>query len=545
MSLIGFLVPFVLVLGILILFHEIGHFVAAKALGVKVERFSIGFGPSLYSWTRGETEYRIAWIFLLGGYVKMTGEVPGEVPDESVTEADRARMFTSKPAWQRITISVAGPAMNFVLPLFLLSGAYMVGVPTPTARVGAVVAGSPAAAAGLQAGDRIVSIGGQAIEWQAIEWWAELVDGLEERTPLAVALEVSRRGETLRVALDLSGAKDDLKGLGLSPVAPAALVAISGPHTPAARAGLRTGDQITRWGERDIRDWPALVEAAEGVSGPVELELARAVEGSKPETIRVKLQVESRSLDRLGILTGDLLVHEVETESPAEVGGLQAGDLVLAAGGKPLGSFQELAQRIRATEGSALSLRVLREGRPLALQVIPVERVVVNRGLKDRTYAIGVRGGAPGGAELGSLRVNPLRAVVLGTEWSWQIIVRTFEGIGMLISGRVGREGLAGPIGIGVIAAQSFQAGWVQGILIMAVISINLGILNLLPVPILDGGHILFALVEGAKGSPVSFRTREIGQQIGLTLLVLLMVFAFWNDFSRYWSDIVLFFTRG
>ncbi|MEE8558116.1 MAG: RIP metalloprotease RseP [Myxococcota bacterium] len=534
MSFFEFVGPFVLVLGVLIFVHELGHFLAAKGFGVKVERFSLGFGPAIVQRTVGETEYRVAWI-PFGGYVKMLGELPGEpLPEEELPRA-----FTSRPVYQRVVIAAAGPAMNFFLPLLLLGGAYIAGVPSATARVGSVITGSVAEASGLLPGDRILSVGGQPTEW-----WAEVSDEVEEAAG-ALILEVERRGEQRTLTLQAGSEVDRTAlGLGMQPSAPAAVLAVRDERAPAALAGLRTGDRVVRVDGAEIQDWPAFVETLEGKSRSVDLEVARAVEGQEPETLRVTVEpVGPGVVQRLGILSGDLLVDQVEDGSPAEAGGLEVGDLVLAVNDRPIRGFRDLAAQIRSSGGAPVQLRVLRDGRPVGLEVLPEERTLVRAGIKEEAYAIGIRGGAPGASELRTRRIaNPFTALAMGAEWSLDITVRTFQGIGMLLSGKVGREGLAGPIGIGVIAAQSFQAGWVPGLLIMAVISINLAILNLLPIPVLDGGQIVFALAEKAKGSPISFRTREIAQQVGVTLLLLVMVFAVWNDFTRHWPDIVGYF---
>jgi regulator of sigma E protease len=534
-SLLDFVLPFIVVLGVLIFVHELGHFIAAKACGVKVERFSLGFGRAIASRTVGETEYRVAWL-PLGGYVKMLGEIPGE----EMPQEDADRSFNAKPVWQRIVIAVAGPGMNFALPVLLLGAAYMVGVPTATSRLGTILPSSAAEQAGVQAGDRLVAVGGTGVEW-----WEDVSETLGEATPGPVPIEVDRGGTRIHFTLDVPPEGGDPVDLGLLPSAPAAVIALRSEETPAFRAGLRTGDQITHVAGEEVADWPALVAALESAgSAPgrrVELEIARANEG-EVDTLRLTLEVKEGGR-ALGLLPGDLRIHDVEPESPAATAGLEGGDLLVEVDGRPVSSFRALAERIRRSGGEPVPLGILRDGELRRVVVVPEQRDIVERGLKDRVFAIGVRGGIQAQPELLPRRTsNPVTALAMGAGWTAEITVRIFEGIGMLVSGRVGRENLAGPIGIGVIAAQSFQAGWVQGILMMAVISVNLAILNLLPIPVLDGGQIVFALAEGLKGKPVSFRIREVAQQIGIALLLCLMVFAFWNDLARHWSDILSFF---
>jgi regulator of sigma E protease len=400
--------------------------------------------------------------------------------------------------------------------------------------------GSPAERAGLAAGDRIL-----AVEGVPVEWWDDLAEGLGRSGAGTLTLEVERRGERTRrsIEIDKKGAAPDQVGLHRG--GPAAVVAVASADSPAAQAGLRTGDLVQRVGGREVPSWYDLVSALEEERGRVEIEVLRSPSEGAPETLRLVLALGEGPdpIGRLGIFPGDLSVQQVDPDSPASRAGLRSGDLLLAIDGERLRTFRGLAERIRRSEGRAVTLEILRDGERLALDVVPERRDVVELGVKERVYAIGMRGGTSASPELRSRRTsNPVVALAMGVEWTGEIIVRTFEGIGMLVTGRVGREGLAGPIGIGVIAAQSFQAGWVQGILMMAVISVNLAILNLLPVPVLDGGQIAFALAEWLKGGPVPFRIREVAQQVGLAILLCLMVFAFWNDLARHWSDIVSFF---
>jgi regulator of sigma E protease len=531
MTFADYAIPFILLLGGLIFFHELGHFSVAKWLGVKVERFSIGFGPSILRKRWGETEYQVAWL-PLGGYVKMLGEIPGE----ELPEEDRERSFNAQAVWKRVAIASAGPAMNFVLPVLLLAGVYMSGMPTPTSLVGTVVAGSAAEQAGILRGDRVVEIDGAPIAT-----WDQILGALEGRGGYEVRLGVDRSGDRLEFVIpELPSG-----GLGLEHDAPSATLAVVSASTPAAGVGLETGDRVKAVGGEPVESWHDWTEALARVRGPLDLEIERRL-GEEQETLRLRVpgSGDAWSLDRLGVLPGDLAISSVDPDSPAGRSGLQAGDLLIEIDAADITSFRALAERVRSSEGTPLVLTVLREGQRMELRVTPEERTLEHRGVAERVFAIGIAGGAAWvpGERVDEVTGNPFVALALGADRTWEITTRTFEGIGMLLSGKVGRESLAGPIGIGVIAAQFFQLGWIQYIHIMAVISVNLAILNLLPIPILDGGQIVFALAEGVKGEPLSMRVREIAAQIGVSLLVLLMGFAFWNDLSRYWSRIINFF---
>jgi regulator of sigma E protease len=533
MTLADYVIPFVLLLGGLIFFHELGHFAVAKWLGVKVERFSIGFGPSILRKRVGETEYQIAWL-PLGGYVRMLGELPGD----ELPESERDRAFTTQAVWKRIAIASAGPMMNFVLPVVLLAGIYMTGMPTPTSKLGTVVPESAAEKAGMLRGDRIVSVDGQPVDR-----WDAFAEAIEGREGSSVRFGIEREGTRLEVRVPELPAE----GLGVEHDAPSATIAVVARAMPAGQAGLETGDLVRSLNGAEVASWQDLQQTLAGAQGPLELEVARKL-GDDTETLRLRVPApapgEAWSLERLGVLQGDLAIASVDASSPAGRSGLEAGDLLIELDGEPITGFRALAEKVRASEGARLDVVVLRDGERIPLDVTPEERSLERHGVIERVFAIGIAGGAPRvrGEMVDEITRNPFRALALGTSRTWEITVRTFEGLGMLISGQVGRENLAGPIGIGVIAAQFYQLGWLQYIHIMAVISVNLAILNLLPVPILDGGQIVFALAEGVKGEPLSLRVREVAAQIGVSILVLLMGFAFWNDLSRYWSRILDFF---
>lgn len=539
-----YIVPFVILLGGLIFVHELGHYVMAKLFGVKVERFSLGFGPAIVRRTVGETEYVVAWL-PLGGYVKMLGEIPGE----ELAPQERGRSFNGQPVWKRVAISLAGPVMNLVLPVVVLAGVFIAGMPTATSRVGTVLPGSAAADAGMLPGDRITVIDGTPV-WR----WSDVTDAVRGAGDRKMRFEVAREDGS-PAELDVTPQSGRI---GIDHSAPAASIGILGPETVAASAGLRTGDRIEKIGGTEVGDWYALAPVLESAAHPVELMVKRRVSETwevttagppSEETLILTLPVPTEpsvpwTPDRLGIITGDVAILSVDGEGPAAEAGLAAGDLIRTVDGVPLLSFRSLAEYIRSGEGAKIHLVVLRGGVEVATHVVPEKRTLERQGIPETVFAIGIAGGASpvAGEYVDEVIHNPLIAAWRATTRTTEILVRTLDGIGKLATGQVGRESLAGPIGISVIAAEFFRIGWLEYLHIMAVISVNLAILNLLPVPILDGGQIVLALVEGVKGRPLGTRAREIAQQVGLSLLVFLMGFAFWNDLSRYWSRIVGFF---
>lgn len=539
MSFAEYLGPFLLLLGVLVVFHELGHFAVAKWFNVKCERFSVGFGPSILRRKIGETEYVLAWL-PLGGYVKMLGESP----DEELSPEEEARSFNGQSPLRRIGIALAGPGMNVLLSIVVIAGMYMTGWPTPTSQIGSVSAGSVAETAGLLAGDRVVRVDGQEI-WR----WAELTDAIQASGGGPLSLEVERRdaqGVRMVEVVATPERSDGRLLLGIEQQRALAVIAVPDPEAAAARAGLQTGDRVIELGAQRVVDWYGFVSGVEGARGDLAIEVERSVAG---ENARVRVTVpgtdEAWTLDRLGVNPVDFAISFVEPASPARRAGLEKGDIPLRFGAEAVGSFDEFAARIRESRGRTLQMTVLRDGDEVVLEVTPAERTRPVDGEVQTSYAIGVHGGML--RTEGELRddtiLNPVRALWTGAQRTYQITAATLYGLSQLLTARIGVENLAGPIGIGEIAADSFaEEGWFSFLWIMCVISVNLAILNLLPIPILDGGHIVFALAEAARGGPVSLRAREIAQTVGLSLVVLLMGFAFWNDLSKHWQGIVGWF---
>jgi regulator of sigma E protease len=534
----------VLMLGPLITVHEFGHFIAAKLCGVRVLKFSIGFGPPIgfgrfrMRWTRGGTDYVIAWL-PLGGFVKMLGENPDEV-DSPEAKADASHTLGGKPTWQKLSVIFAGPAMNLALPVFLFAGTLALGIDRREAVVGNVEPGSPAAEAGLLPGDRVFSIQGEPIAW-----WDELEKQVRSQPGQQLRLAVEREGRRFdldveveeRAGLDIFMLNSDVGWLGLKHARQKSVVGITSTGVPAARAGLRSGDRVARVGETPVEDWTGFSEAYARSQGSVELTVIRGAEAEESE---IQLTVPAvGSVAQLGVIPAVVLVASVSEGKPAERAGIEPGDLIVVVDGAPLGSFLTFQETVLASKGRVLEILVARDGETRRLSIRPELTKLGVGGMEEERYLIGIQGDdatLPGAIATDQVR-NPFvafpRAAVMTVD-----LTRIFlDGFRKIISGEISRRNIGGPIEIAKQSHMALRAGWDHFLNLLILISINLGILNLLPIPILDGGQALLFTVEGVKRSPLSLRTREFVQQLGLVVLVALMGFAFWNDLTRHWSS--------
>ncbi len=546
---------FVLLLLVLIFVHELGHFLVAKACGVRVLKISLGFGPPIgfgrwrLAWRRGDTDYVVAW-FPLGGFVKMLGENPDEQDDPEV-HAHPSEALGAQPLWQKLAIVFAGPVMNLLLPVVVFVGMLAVGMPRADGLIGTVEVGSPAAVAGLQPGDRVVELSGQPVRW-----WRDLDAGLRDSYGQEVTLRY-QRGEvsgaaTLPVAtrsgFDEFGQVRDVGWIGIGHERPRAVLGIPSALAPAQRAGLRSGDLVTAVAGQPVEDWYAFVAAyaAAGRSGTVGIEIQRgsAMEG-EPLALDVPALGDAAAL---GVVSAIVLVKQVEVGSPADAAGIEGGDLIMELDGQAVTSFFSFAQAVSTGGGRPIELVIARQGalREVSLepQLIPTD---MGLGMKEPRFRIGIAGVdaiLPGSLAIEQLR-NPLVSVPRAVRMTVEVTRVFMVGLGKIITGEVSRKQVAGPLGIAEIAGRALQQGWKSYLRIMVLISINLGILNLLPIPVLDGGQALVFLVEAIKRSPLSLRTRLAVQQVGLTMLVLLMGLAFWNDLSRLWSRVAEWLPDG
>jgi regulator of sigma E protease len=547
---------FVVMLGVLIFVHELGHFMAAKACGIRVLKFSLGFGSPIgigrfrMRWVRGHTEYVVGWI-PLGGFVKMLGEEPGPEADPELV-ADPTETLEAKPLWQKLIVIFAGPAMNLLLPVAIYVAILAVGFPQADSVIGEVEADSPAAVAGLRPNDRVI-----AIDETPVQWWRQVEDAFVAHTSGELAIRYERDGveETARLSIesrqrsDVFGELVEVGWWGLYHRRPQAMIAMTDRTLPAYRAGLRTGDRVTEVAGEPVADWYTFVDAyaAAGRGGEVSIALVRGRETGE----EVALQVPALGdLESLGVIRADVLIAEVADDSPAAEVGLRSGDLIQRVDGVPTRSFESFANSVRASGGDSLALSVLRDGETLEFSVTPalIQTDLNGFGIEVPRYRIGIVGNnllaVPGSIGFEQI-LNPLVAVPYAVELTIEITRLFLRGLGKLITGDVPRNQLAGPIGIAEIAGKALERGWMDYLQTLILISINLGILNLLPIPLLDGGQAIVFLVEGVRNERLSLRTREFVQQIGFTMLIVLMGFAFWNDISRNWSRVVDWLTGG
>ncbi|MBM3777857.1 MAG: RIP metalloprotease RseP [Acidimicrobiia bacterium] len=424
------LLAFLFVLGVLIFVHELGHYLMARRQGVRVLTFSLGFGPKILNVRRGDTDYCVS-IIPLGGYVKMAGENPED------PRAGQPDEFLSKTKWQRFQILIAGPAMNILLALVVTAVVLMQGTQVPAyddqpAVIGGLVEGSPAAAAGIQRGDRILSVAGDATPT-----WADLVLAIGIRPEREVAITLARGAETLAVT-------------------------------------VRTGSE------------------------------------TQFETGTIGVQPDINPV-----------IVSVVPGSPAEAAGLRVGDVVLAVDGMRTVMPSDLVAATADKAGVPIELTILSDGTERTVRVTPE--------LREGRGMIGISPSVP----TVDFQPSPLQAVTMSVDRTIEGSSLIFKTVGHLLSGEASPRQLMGPVAIAQLSGQSAEAGWVPLFALMSIISLNLGILNLLPIPVLDGGHILILALEGIARRDFSIRVKEKMLMAGFVLLFMLMITVIYNDLTR------------
>lgn len=441
---------FALVLGVLIIAHEFGHYLVARCAGVKVLRFSVGFGRVFWSKRIGRdgTEWAIG-LFPLGGYVKMLDEREGAVAPEELH-----RSFNRQSVWRRMAIVAAGPLANLLLAIVVYWGLFMQGTEEPRPILAAPSLASPAAAAGFENGERVLKVGGELVQtWQEMRW------------------------VILRRAVDL-------EAIDFEVINPRSEIAVRRLDLSSVRAGAWEGDALEKLGINFFRP-------------------------------------------RIPAVIG-----KVSAESPAAVAGLSPGDEILQIDGVPVAAWTDVVRRVRAAPGISLEFEVRRDAQRLLLIVTPAQ-------VEDQGIAIGRIGAVvkdPGFSRnelMITVRYGPFAALGKAVDETWDKSVFSLTMMGKMIVGEISWRNISGPVTIADYAGQSAKLGIGYYLKFLALVSISLAVLNLLPIPILDGGHLLYYVLEIIKRGPLSERSMEIGQQIGLALMLMLMACAFYNDINR------------
>ncbi len=445
------ILSFLVTIAVLVVIHELGHYAAARLVGVKILRFSVGFGRTLFMRRRGadQTEWAIAAI-PLGGYVKMLDEREGDVP-----AADRARAFNRQGVWARIFIVIAGPVANFALAFLIYWILFIAGLPGVKPVVGDAPRDTPAAVAGLANGDTIRAIGEEPVHtWTDVRW---------------LLLKEAVKREAVLIEVESAGGARATRKLDTSVI---------------------TKDDLDRdfLGKLGLRPYRPAVPAT----------LGRVLPGSA-----------------------------------AERAGLAQGDRIVAIDARPTRTWFDFTAGISSSPGRTLVLEVERQGRRFELRATPES---AGEG-ETRIGRLGVEAGAELKREYErmttTVRYGPVDAVGRAAHKVWDLSVFSIKMLGRMVVGDVSWKNLSGPITIADYAGQSAQLGWITYLGFLALVSVSLGVLNLLPIPLLDGGHLVYYFAEIVKGSPVSEKVMEIGQRFGLALLLGLTFFAFYNDINR------------
>lgn len=538
---------FVILLSVVVLFHEFGHFIVGKFFKFGIDAFAIGFGKAIFKFKKGETEYRFNWL-PFGGYVKFVGEMT----DEEVPEEDRHRAFSLRPGYQKAAVVFAGPTMNIVLAFLIFSIMFLIGFPTATTRIGYVAPDSPAQQAALFPGDRIIEVEGEKV-WR----WDSLAKIIEDNPDKPIRMTIERDGETLfkSVTPRLSDKrnifnlpeKKGVVGIGENGMRP--LVGIPDPDSVAAKAGLRTGMQIIQIDQKRIYFKETLERLLrDGVEHRlIVVENFDDTEDQWHKKIIQLPAVEGTDMEAYGIEYADLYVYQVQEDSPAAKAGLKPLDKLLSVDGLPIDNWETFTSTVHDSPNLELMITVLRDGRDVELKVVP--ELHKEKNLMGEALAYGrigiVRAAAFEPAETAPERyLNPAKIMQRGAELSYYWTVITLKAFVLIFTGDVSPKAIGGPITIAVMAGESAKLGIFPFFLLMAIISLNLAVVNMIPIPIFDGGHFVFYVVEMIRRKPTNRAVLDIAMRIGVAMLAVLIVLIIYNDLSRFSYNIKALFVK-
>lgn len=517
---------FILFLGPLVFFHELGHFLFARLFGVRVETFSIGFGPKLLKYKKGDTTYAISLI-PLGGYVKMFGDDP--LKKDEVPEEERDKSFTHKSKWQRFWIVMGGPLANFILAFVIFFALLSVGEKLPEVRVGGISEESILYQQGLRPGDLLSKINGKEV--------TNPTDIILDDSDLVRSVTVKRLEEMKTFSFSMES-EEFLKAL------------MQVPPQYSLRLPLAVDKSGHFWGvsldEKKV-DWHISFEQISESAAGQKIFLFPLSKESKPferkfvtsEGSLKSFRLENagpfalaKKLRQLEMAPHDLAVKSVLMHSAADKAKLKGRDVLVKLNGKDIYNFEDLSKSLQATQDENVSFVYWRDGE--VNEVVLQPKMMSENGKKSKKIGVYT-----------SMMIQELKLVegkpksfpeafVFSFKRTIDSVVKTFEGFAKLITAEVSVKTIGGPLAVGKIASDSFSMSISYFFQLMALISVNLGVINLFPIPVLDGGHILFIILETFNRGPLSQRKMEIAQQVGLSFLLILMVGALFNDFMRF-----------
>ncbi len=554
----------IILLGLLVLIHELGHFLVGRWAGVAVEIFSIGFGPAIVNWKRGETDYRISWV-PLGGFVKFYGSVASEPVPEHV----RGRELYRASLRDRALIAAAGPVANLLLAIVAYAALGFSGIAHPSAVIGEVLQGSAAERAGLQFQDEVIEISGRTIKsWRDLEKIVSISGG----KPLE--FKVKREEQILTIPLtpdnvqttDMADRPVTIGRAGVARGMVSSVITVRDRKSIAARAGLKSGEEIIgiSWSgqEYEIKYWQEFV--------------ARTRQAYATEVAKIRVKVRSGTLPGQAV-PADLPVRDIELifpsrniadaqiaamqtrEGPARILGIQdaqlligavekdvegplrPNDLIVGFDGKAVADPYQLREALLAKAEAATNLEIVRDfvrmKQDINLKGIEVQKPSGKATIY--TLPVGFWGQAEDPAPVIEQYRNPLMALYFGAVETARHSRELVVTIGGLIAGDIPVKALGGPMLIAKIAGDSAKLGWQAFVNSLALISINLALLNLFPIPVLDGGQLVLMGIEAVRRRPLSETAIENFQKVGFVMVMALVILATYNDFSRFWTSML------
>lgn len=516
------IIVFIIFLGPLVFFHELGHFLFARLFGVRVEVFSIGFGPKILKKKWGETEYAVS-IIPLGGYVKMFGDDPfnkDEIPEE-----ERPRSFTYQRKFARFWIVMGGPLANFILAFAIFFSLLIGGERIPEIKIGALPVGSALYENGLRTGDVLLKVNNSEVYNPS--------DLMVEGSTRVTSITVKRHNQEMNLPVNFAGDKFFDEVIKYPPFLRKPFVV----DQQGNKFIMSVNNQATL--NLSLEEMGSMIEVKKLYLFPIAADQDISAEVINPVGAVKEIDINFADLKSLfvaleaqGIHALDLAVKSVNMNSPADKVGIKSDDIFVTLEGEKVYSFEELRNKLQTLDKAQVSVEVLRKGELLKMSVTP--EVSVQDGKSVRLLGVY--------STIEILRTNFVmtkskglfNSISVAVYRTWDSMKKTVDGFFKLLSNQVSLKSIGGPLAIGKVAHDSFNTSLSYFFQLMALISVNLGVINLFPIPVLDGGHIMFIVLEILNGGPLSRRKMEIAQQVGLSVLFMLMAGAIFNDVTRF-----------